>query len=202
MVRHVCSHLPNSVTWSHVKALDLKHAHHIVANMCIFVISCTRKYSVDLPVIYHTVYVLMSNWYIFHLMLIFNKIIFWLLPQITKFMGPIWGPPGSCRPQMGPMLAPWSMLSGYSFQLYMSQFAYNYLLFLPGHRKMSSLLWPFSLNLPIWTANNGVLKLGILSNHSIYHKPNQSMLHLMNTLFKCAVTLWIIVLSSYIKNII
>ena len=32
--------------------------------------------------------------------------------QIGKFMGPTWGPPGSCRPQMGPMLAPWSLLSG------------------------------------------------------------------------------------------
>ena len=32
--------------------------------------------------------------------------------QITKFMGPTWGPPGSCRPQMGPMLAPWPLLSG------------------------------------------------------------------------------------------
>ena len=31
--------------------------------------------------------------------------------QITKFMGPTWGPPGSCRPQMGPMLAPWTLLS-------------------------------------------------------------------------------------------
>ena len=28
-------------------------------------------------------------------------------------MGPTWGPPGSCRPQMGPMLAPWTLLSGY-----------------------------------------------------------------------------------------
>ena len=27
-------------------------------------------------------------------------------------MGLIWGPPGSCRPQMGPMLAPWTLLSG------------------------------------------------------------------------------------------
>ena len=26
--------------------------------------------------------------------------------QIAKFMGPTWGPPGSCRPQMGPILAP------------------------------------------------------------------------------------------------
>ena len=30
-------------------------------------------------------------------------------------MGPTWGPPGSCRPQMGPMLAPWTLLSGYLF---------------------------------------------------------------------------------------
>ena len=27
-------------------------------------------------------------------------------------MGPIWGPLGSCRPQMGPMLTPWTLLSG------------------------------------------------------------------------------------------
>ena len=30
--------------------------------------------------------------------------------QIAKFMGPTWGPPGSCWPQMGPMLAPWTLL--------------------------------------------------------------------------------------------
>ena len=29
-------------------------------------------------------------------------------------MGPAWGPPGSCRPQMGPMLVPWTLLSGLS----------------------------------------------------------------------------------------
>ena len=32
--------------------------------------------------------------------------------QIGKFMGPTWGPPGSCWPQLGPMLAPWTLLSG------------------------------------------------------------------------------------------
>ena len=32
--------------------------------------------------------------------------------QRTKFMGPTWGPPGSYRPQMGPMLATWTLLSG------------------------------------------------------------------------------------------
>ena len=39
------------------------------------------------------------------------------LTQIAKFMGPTWGPTGSCRPQMGPMLAPWTLLSGYSNSL-------------------------------------------------------------------------------------
>ena len=34
------------------------------------------------------------------------------MSQIAKLMGPTWGPPGSCRPQMGPMLAPWTLLSG------------------------------------------------------------------------------------------
>ena len=32
--------------------------------------------------------------------------------QISRFMEPTWNPPGSCRPQMGPMLAPWTLLSG------------------------------------------------------------------------------------------
>ena len=38
----------------------------------------------------------------------------WNLSQIAKFMGSTWGPPGTCRPQMGPMLAPWTLLSGTS----------------------------------------------------------------------------------------
>ena len=33
--------------------------------------------------------------------------------QIVNFMGPTRCPLGSCRPQMGPMLAPWTLLSGY-----------------------------------------------------------------------------------------
>ena len=34
------------------------------------------------------------------------------ISQILRFMGPTRGPPGSCRPQVGPMLAPWTLLSG------------------------------------------------------------------------------------------
>ena len=37
-----------------------------------------------------------------------------IFDQIEKFMGPTWGPPGSCRPQIGPILAPWILLSGYN----------------------------------------------------------------------------------------
>ena len=34
----------------------------------------------------------------------------------SKVHGANMGPPGSCRPQMGPMLAPWTLLSVYLFQ--------------------------------------------------------------------------------------
>ena len=32
---------------------------------------------------------------------------------IARFMGPTWGPSGTDRTQVGPMLAPWTLLSGY-----------------------------------------------------------------------------------------
>ena len=34
------------------------------------------------------------------------------ISQIANFMGPTWGPPGSRRPHIGLMLAPWTLLSG------------------------------------------------------------------------------------------
>ena len=42
------------------------------------------------------------------------SLLFGMYTQIAKFMGPTWGPPGSLRPHMGPMLAPWTLLSGYT----------------------------------------------------------------------------------------
>ena len=38
-----------------------------------------------------------------------NDLAHWAL--ITRLVWPTWGPPGSCRSQVGPMLAPWTMLS-------------------------------------------------------------------------------------------
>ena len=34
-----------------------------------------------------------------------------MITQIAKFMRPTWDPSGSCRPQAGPTLAPWTLLS-------------------------------------------------------------------------------------------
>ena len=35
-----------------------------------------------------------------------------MLSLIARFIGPIWGPSGANRTQVGPMLAPWTLLSG------------------------------------------------------------------------------------------
>ena len=34
------------------------------------------------------------------------------ITQKARFTWPPWSPPGSCRPQVGPVLAPWTLLSG------------------------------------------------------------------------------------------
>ena len=71
------------------------------------------------------------------------------ITQITKFMGPTWGPPGSCRPQMGPMLAPWTLLSGKVWNIWVRSwncgclvtwFPYQ-LIAKPGN-KTATVLWP------------------------------------------------------------
>ena len=38
----------------------------------------------------------------------------WLMTLIAWFMGPTWGPSGADRTQVGPMLGPWTLLSGES----------------------------------------------------------------------------------------
>ena len=69
-------------------------------------ISCIEQYSVGiLSPVEQLCKLQMPNLpWLFDLML-------WLT-QIAKFKGPTWGPHGSCWPQMGPMLIPWTLLSG------------------------------------------------------------------------------------------
>ena len=51
----------------------------------------------------------------------------WLVyhSQITRFMGPTWGQSGATRTQVGPMLAPWSLLSGPLFTKKTSSYGYR-----------------------------------------------------------------------------
>ena len=55
------------------------------------------------------------------------------ISQKAKFMGPTWGPPGSCWPQVGPMLPPWTLLSGLVWSKCMASLAKckNHLLIVP-----------------------------------------------------------------------
>ena len=46
------------------------------------------------------------------LIILFSKIDPPEIPLIASFMGPTWGPSGADRTQVGPMLAPWTLLSG------------------------------------------------------------------------------------------
>ena len=82
---------------------------------------------------------LMWYWYLVYQKLHMNASacvylgLFWCILKI--FMGPTWGPPGSCRPQVGPMLAPLGLLSGIpNDTLYLSH--WSFFKFEPGSR------WP------------------------------------------------------------
>ena len=58
-------------------------------------------------------------------------------PLIVRFVGPTWGPYGADRTQVGPMLAPWTLLSGY--HKWTSDI-------LPTYIYICILFWNFALN--------------------------------------------------------
>ena len=41
-----------------------------------------------------------------------TNVLYLIYTQVARFMGPPWGPSGDNRTQVGPMLAPWTLLSG------------------------------------------------------------------------------------------
>ena len=51
-------------------------------------------------------------WLIYEISLFSRHVMPHVSSPIARFMGPTWGPPGSCRPHMGRMLALWTLLSG------------------------------------------------------------------------------------------
>ena len=75
--------------------------------------------------------------------------------QITKFMGSTWGPYRSCWPQMGPMLAPWNLLSGKVQDIY-----YCISFLVPYHHtiEMYSSQYIASICVPIFGHHDDVIK--------------------------------------------
>ena len=65
-------------------------------------------------------------------------------PQVAKFTRPASAPPGSYRPQMGPMLAPWTLLSGvYLWDLCISYGASHRWPVVVQQRQIISISWRF-----------------------------------------------------------
>ena len=51
----------------------------------------------------------------------------YIICLIARFMGPTWGPSGAARTQVGPMLAPWTLLSGlYCHKHFQNKTFYNF----------------------------------------------------------------------------
>ena len=67
--------------------------------------------------------------------------LYWFSVQTARFMWPTWGLPGSCRPHMGPMLAPWTLLSGYSHSSPHICSASSYLI--KNHREFHDVKFPW-----------------------------------------------------------
>ena len=71
---------------------------------------------------------------------------------ITRFKGPTWGPPGADRTQVGPMLAPWTLLSGLASERECCTYAKACLMQWPGWFPL--LDWQHMNTYYIWTYNN------------------------------------------------
>ena len=97
------------------------------------------------------------------------------IPQVARFMGPTWGQPGPCRPQMGPMLAPWSLLSGTLSHSNQEPKWWNETIGLMIHRKviktkqLADQLWPLlqtTDNIESWIRLNNYTYINYGCNYS------------------------------------
>ena len=75
---------------------------------------------------------------------------------IARFMGPTWGLSGADRTQMGPMLAPWTLLSGCLIKAALQFLIHAGLVVVPLH-----LIWTIRVT---WCGSHDIL------NHQQHHK--------------------------------
>ena len=64
-------------------------------------VTVSFNHKVNLPLVW--IHVMATIWY---------GTVTWIWTLIARFMEPTWGPSGANRTQVGPMLAPWTLLSG------------------------------------------------------------------------------------------
>ena len=70
--------------------------------------------------------------------------------QIPKFMGPTWGPPGSCRLQLGSMLAQYTLLPGFTLNHWHTE-SVRTPWRSPSQQIMLLSIWEKSTHLCIWS---------------------------------------------------
>ena len=98
---------------------DLNHENrNVVFNIYLIYISKTYHYLVKSSPRwlelgeYVMEIILIETWCLEWVNAITSAPVFDVSPLISRYMGPSWGPSGADRTQVGPMLTPWTLLSG------------------------------------------------------------------------------------------
>ena len=84
----------------------------------------------------------------------------------ARFMGPAWGPSGADRTQVGPRLAPWTLLSGIAIHLIACTSQRRGVMFSSVHIVQRIMLKVRTLSLSLWFGN-----YGFIHNHQNYKAP-------------------------------
>ena len=88
------------------------------------------------------------------------------LSMIARFMGPTWGPSGADGTQVGPMLAPWTLLSGFMYTIYINTFyLIIYVILSLSSTELSTIIDPVN-SLVLQLNHMGALYSAVLSNQT------------------------------------
>ena len=101
---------PLLTRWFRVISLEVLEAIPCYTDVKRKILSPVNRHISNLICMYFQIYLIAHKWQ-YHGLTCYHGACWWPTHR-AKFMGPTWGPSGSCRPQMGPMLAPWILLSG------------------------------------------------------------------------------------------
>ena len=90
------------------------------------------------------------------------------ISQIARFMGPTWGPPGSCEPQMGPRVGPMNLAIGDGTATWPVTRSFDVFFDLRLNKRFSKQSWGWWLETlphPLWH-HSYVITLGVTSSEN------------------------------------